>query len=182
MSKFRLNKAIDAMDAINDIVNDYRKQVEQALKRAEEKIRIRMQEIIQEDMLDDYYNGYTPKLYVRTYQLEKSVGPYTKLTDIGTGFKLIFGVETDSPYGPSAMEHNTLTLRYTSKNGTTWEKSYEKSDSDEEKIFENFLEGIHPNVGRANSSHIRERLHKHLDYFLDFEIINIVNSELDKIK
>ena len=176
MSKFKFN------DAIDDIVNEYRKQVEQALKRAEEKIRVRMQEIIQEDMLDDYYNGYTPKLYVRTQQLENSVGPYSKLTDFGTGFNLSFGIEIDPPYGPSAMDHNILTLHYIRKNETSWEKSYDKSDADEEKIFENFLEGIHPNVGRANTGHIRERVHEHLDYFLDFEITDIVNRELDKIK
>ena len=180
MSQFKIN------DAIDDIVNEYRKQVGQALKRAEQKIRVRMQEIIQQDMLDDYYGGYTPKLYVRTYQLEKSVGPYTKLTDFNTGFNLSFGIDIDPPYGPSAMNHNgegVLTLRYVrKKSGTVWEKSYDKFDADEEDIFNNFLEGIHPNVGRANTSHIRERLKKQLDFFLSFEVESIVNSELDKIK
>lgn len=181
MSKFKIN------DAIDDIVNEYRKQVGQALKRAEQKIKVRMQEIIQEDMLDDYYGGYTPKLYVRTYQLEKSVGPYTQLTDFDTGFNLSFGIDIDPPYGPSAMDHSILTLRYVRKNNSEpWEKTYDKSGSKypvkEEEIFNNFLEGIHPNVGRANTSHIRERLKQHLDYFLSFEVETIVNSELDKIK
>ena len=176
MSRFKIN------DAIDDIVNDYRKQVWQALQRAEKIIRVRMQEIIQEDMLDDYYNGYTPKLYVRIYQLEKSVGPYTKLTDIGNNFNLSFGIDVDPPYGPSAMDHSVLTLHYTRKHGSEWVKSYDKPDVDEEKIFANFLEGIHPNVGRAGTSHIRERVKKHLDYFLSFEIDGIINSELNKIK
>lgn len=180
MSKFKLN------DAIDDIVNAYRKQLGQALKIAEQKIKVRMQEIIQEDMLDDYYNGYVPKLYVRTYQLEKSVGPYSKLTDFGTGFNLSFGIDVDPPYGPNAMNHNgegVLTLHYIrKKDGMACEKSYDKFDADEEKIFNNFLEGIHPNVGRANTSHIRERVKKHLDFFLSFEVADIVNHELDKIK
>lgn len=184
MSRFKIN------DAIDDIVNDYRKQVWAALQRVEKIVKVRMQEIIQEDMLDDYYNGYTPKLYVRIYQLEKSVGPYVKLTDIGNNFNLAFGIDVDPPYGPSAMQHSgegILTLRYTRKTSSEpWQKSYDKIVEDKEKfekiIFENFLEGIHPNVGRAGTSHIRERVKKHLDYFLDFEIEHIINCELDKIK
>ena len=85
------------------------------------------------------------------------------------------------------MDHSVLTLRYVrKKSGTAWEKSYDKFDVDfdvdEEMIFDNFLDGIHPNVGRAGTGHIRERVKKHLDFFLSFEIEDIVNSELDKIK
>ena len=180
MSRFKIN------DVIDDIVNDYRKQIGQALTRAEGKIKVCMEEIIQEYMIDDYYDGYTPKLYVRTYQLPRSVGPYTQLKESDNVFGLTFGIDTDTPYGHNAMNHSgegALTLRYTrKKKGGVWEKSYDKFDVDEEAIFENFLEGIHPNVGRANSSHIRERVKKRLDYFLSFEVANIVNKELDKIK
>lgn len=177
MARFKVN------DMIDDIVDDYRKQVAQALKRAEQEIRIKMQEIIQEYMLDDYYYGYTPKLYVRIYQLEKSVGPYTKLKESGNVFGLGFGIDTDDPYGPGAMDHSELTVRYErKKKGGVWERTYEKDNVDEEAIFENFLAGIHPNVGQANSHHIKERVKQRLDYFLEWDAPYIINKELDKIK
>lgn len=181
MSRFKFN------DEINDIVEEYRKQVGRALKVAEQKIRIRMKEIIQEYMLDDYYGGYEPKVYIRTNQLENSVGPYTELKSSGNVFGIAFGIETDSPFGPGAMDHSILTLRYVRKNNSEpWEKTYDKSGSKypvkEEEIFNNFLEGIHPNVGRAGTSHISARVQKALDYFLDFEAVDIVNNELNKIK
>ena len=58
MSRFRFN------DAIDDIVEEYRSKVGQALKVAEQKIKVRMQEIIDEYMIDDYYGGYVPKVYI----------------------------------------------------------------------------------------------------------------------
>lgn len=181
MSRFKVN------DMIDDIVNDYRKQVAQALKRAEQKVKVRMQEIIQEYMLDNYYNGYTPKMYVRIYQLQKSVGPYTELKDFNNIFALGFGIEDDEPYGYSAMDHSKYQIKVTyqrKKKSGVWEKTYEYEDDNvnEEYIFENFLAGIHPNVGPAGTSNISERVNKALDYFLDFEVIDIVNKELDRIK
>ena len=181
MSRFKIN------DMIDDIVDDYRKQVAQALKRAEQKIKIRMKEIIQEYMLDDYYNGYSPKMYVRIHQLEKSVGPYTELKESGNVFGLSFGVDIDPPYGASAMDHSQYSINVVyqrKKKPGTWERTYTYQDDDvnEEAIFENFLAGIHPNVGPANTSNIRERVKKALDIFFDFEVVDIVNQELDKIK
>ena len=178
MSRFKINEDID------NIVNDYRKQVEQALIRAEKRIRVRMQEIIREDMLDDYYDGYTPKVYVRTFQLENSVGPYTELKSANNVFGLSFGIETDNPYGPGAMDHSELTLIYNRKGGgDPWKRTYIKDNVDEKAIFENFLEGIHPNItGASKTQHIRERVKRHLNYFLEFEAVYIVNQELDKIK
>lgn len=178
MARFKVN------DMIDDIVNDYRKQVAQALKRAEQEIRVKMQEIIQEYMLDDYYQGYTPKLYVRIYQLEKSVGPYTELKEAGNTFGLAFGIDTDDPYGPGAMDHSELTVRYSrKKRDDPWKKTYDKTGKvDEEEIFENFLAGIHPNVGQAKSHHIRERVGQRLDYFLEWDAPHIISQELDKIK
>jgi hypothetical protein len=170
MSRFKFN------DEINDIVEEYRKQVGRALKVAEQKIRIRMKEIIQEYMLDDYYGGYEPKVYIRTNQLENSVGPYTELKSSGNVFGIAFGIETDSPFGPGAMHH---TRYQTKKSGEPCKHSYPASEED---IFENFLAGIHPNVGRAGTSHISARVQKALDYFLDFEAVDIVNNELNKIK
>ena len=170
MSRFRFN------DAIDDIVEEYRSKVGQALKVAEQKIKVRMQEIIDEYMIDDYYGGYVPKVYIRTYQLGNSVGPYTQLNSSGNVFGLAFGIETDSPFGPCAMHH---TRYQTKKSGEPCKHSYPASEED---IFENFLAGIHPNVGRAGTSHIRARVQQALDYFLDFEAVDIVNGELNKIK
>jgi hypothetical protein len=181
MSRFKVN------DMIDSIVDDYREQVRKALKRAEQKIKVRMQEIIQQDMIDDYYQGYKPKMYVRINQLKKSVGPYTSLKDASNVFSLGFGIETDEPYGPTAMDHSKLMVRVNynrKKKGGTWSRLYvyEDEDVDEESIFENFLDGIHPNVGRENTHNIRAKIKQQLNQFLDVEIMDIVNRELDKIK
>lgn len=183
MSKFKMN------DMLEDAVNDYRKQIEKALKRAEQRIRVRMQDIINEYMLDDYYNGYTPKMYVRIFQLQKSVGPYTEFGSKDNVFAIAFGIEDEeSPYGFGAMDHSNYSIKVTyhrKKKSGVWEKTYNYHDEDvdEKDIFENFMAGIHPNaVGPTTTQHIRERTSKALDFFLAFEVEDIVNQEIDKIK
>ena len=170
MSRFKINNQID------DIVDDYRKQVKQALQRAEQKVKVRMQEIIDEYMIGDYYGGYTPKVYIRTNQLPNSVGPYTELGELGNVFSISFGIDTDSPYGPGAMHHTRYQQK---KSGEPCKHSYPANEQD---IFDNFLAGIHPNVGPAGTGNIRARVSEALDYFLDFEIEYIINNELSKIK
>lgn len=177
----------DFSDALDKIVEEYREQVRKALKVAEQKIRIKMQEIIQEYMLDDYYNGYTPKMYVRINQLQNSVGPYTELKEQNNAFAIGFGIETGDPYGPDAMDHSLLILNVQykrKKSSGTWESTYTYDNNyvDEKIIFENFLAGIHPNVGNANTRDITERVSRRLSYFLDYDAIDIVNAELNKIK
>lgn len=182
MSRFKIN------DMIDDIVDDYRKQVEKALRRAEQRIKVRMQDIINEYMLDNYYNGYRPKMYVRIFELQKSVGPYTKFSNNNNVFSIAFGIEDEeSPYGFSAMDHSHYQIKITyqrKKKPGVWERLYDyvDEDVDEEEIFDNFLAGIHPNVGRAGTKDVRKEVSRALDIFLDSEVIDIVNKELDKIK
>ena len=84
------------------------------------------------------------------------------------------------------MNHDKLIVKVQyqrKKKGGTWEKKYvyDRDDVDEEAIFENFLAGIHPRVGRANSSHIEERINTALTIFFDFEIMDIITQEINKI-
>jgi len=187
MSKFKIN------DMIDDIVKEYRKKVEQALKRAERITERRIKEIIKEYMLEDYYNGYDPRMYVRIHELEKSVGPYTEIKEANNVFGLGFGVEIEKPYGPSAMNHKKTKVKIIykrKKKPGVWEKTYTYNNKhvDENRIFENFLAGIHPNAlgigidSRMGSSHIEESVEKALDDFFDNELMKIVEKEIDSIK
>lgn len=180
MSRFKVN------DMIDDIVQEYRIEVGKALKRAETKIRNRLKNMIREYMIDDYYQGYEPVMYVRTHQLPKSVGPFVEVKEKGGVYIVGFGIDDEPPYGPSAMKHDKLILNVKyqrKKKGGTWERKYvyDNDDADEETIFENFLAGIHPRVGRAGSSHIEERINTALTIFFDFEVIDIITQEIDKI-
>lgn len=180
MSRFKVN------DMIDSIVKEYRIEVGKALKRAETRIKTRLKNMIKEYMIDDYYQGYEPVMYVRTHQLPKSVGPFVEIKEKGGVYSVVFGIDDDPPYGPTAMNHDKLIVKVQyqrKKKGGTWEKKYiyDRDDVDEEDIFENFLAGIHPRVGRAGSSHIEEKINTALTIFFDFEVMDIITQEINKI-
>lgn len=184
MAKFQLNEFAE------DVQKEYQKKVEAALARAEKIIHKKIQYIINEYMIKDYYQGYEPIVYKRTGQLNKSVYPSVDIGEKNGAFGITFGIEDEDPYGPSAMDHSILhvVVKHKSKKTgkiKTYEYSYKKKNYDEqleEVIFENFMEGIHPRVGRAKTHHIEKRVNEALDYFFIFELEDIVKKELSKIK
>jgi len=165
MSRFNIN------DMIDDIVEEQRKKVKNAVKKAEGFAKRRIEEIIPEKMVDTYYGEYDPRHYTRTRQLEKSVGPYAVVKESGNNLSLQIGVEDDSPFGPGAMNHV--------KRG----KSKSKIKPDENIIFENFLEGVHPNAGGIGNdfqgTNIEENVLDALDDLLENEIMPMIEREVN---
>lgn len=177
MAKFQLNEFAE------EIQKEYQKKTEEALKRAEKIIYKRIQKIINEYMIKDYYQGYIPIVYKRTGELKKSVYPDVQIGNQDGAFGITFGIEDDW----EAMDHSTLHIIVKHKSKKTgkikeYEYFYEKPDVDEEGIFENFMAGIHPRVGPANTHYIEKRVNEALDYFFMFELEDIINKELSKIK
>lgn len=165
MSRFAIN------DMIDDIVEEQRKKVKQAVKKAKVVAKQRIEEIIPEKMVDTYYGEYTPKYYKRTMQLGNSVGPYAEVKESGNMISLSIGVEDDSPFGPGAMRHI--------KRG----KSKKKIEADEEKIFENFLQGVHPNAVQGTDTekwtNIEDNINEALDDLLENEIMPMIERAVN---
>ena len=177
MSKFQLNEFAE------EVQKEYQRKVEEALEKVDKIAQKKIQKIINEYMIKDYYQGYIPIEYKRTGELKKSVYPYVEFDNQGGTYGITFGIEDDW----EAMDHSMLHVvvkRTSKKTGKTkeYEYFYEKENVDERAIFENFMAGIHPRVGNAGTSHIEERVNEALDYFFLFEFEDIVNKELAKIK
>jgi hypothetical protein len=177
MSKFQLNEFAE------EVQKEYQRKVEEALDRVEKIAYKKIQKIINEYMIKDYYQGYTPIEYKRTGELKKSVYPYVEFDNQNGKYGITFGIEDDW----EAMDHSALHIvvkRKSKKTGKIkeYEYFYEREDPNEEAIFENFMAGIHPRVGMAGTHHIEERVNEALDYFFLFEFEDIVNKELAKIR
>ena len=134
-------------------------------------------------MIKDYYQGYIPIEYKRTGELKKSVYPSIEIGSQGGAYGITFGVEDDW----EAMDHSVFRVSVKRKSKKTgqikeYEYFYLRPNVNEEAIFENFMAGIHPRVGMANTHHIEERVNQALDYFFLYELEDIVNKELSKIK
>jgi hypothetical protein len=168
MSKFQLNEFAE------EVQKEYQKKVEEALKRAEKILDKKIQLIINALMIKDYYEGYFPVEYHRTWQLPKSVAPYVGIGNEGGTFGITIGIDDEAPYGPDAMDHAYISKKSTKKAGRNAKR--------EEIIFEYFLAGIHPRVGRAGTSWVEREVNDALDDLFDNELEDIVYKELDKIK
>lgn len=123
--------------------------VEIAMENTEKRVAEKIQEIIWRYGLDYYYDGYNPKMYVRTGNLRHSgaISPYINEFKKNGMIGFQYGAEFDE----SLMDHRTLTVKveYDKKrDGKHVEKfySYENEDVDEKAILDNFRAGIHPNT------------------------------------
>lgn len=185
-------KKID--EQINNIQDTIKAEVISKVEKALEKARIRLSneinKIIQEYMIHDYYNGYTPHVYKRTFQLPFTVGPYVPLVESENGFSFVdISIDAEPPkYGYPQMDHSekSVTVSWKLKNGTKKTKTYTYrlpfNLEREEQIFENFMAGVHPKVGRAGTHNIEKRTTKALNSFMDSKARKIIQEELDKIR
>lgn len=182
-----MSKQKQLSDILNDIEIEYQKKIEQAIKSAEPKIKAEMEKVIIEYMILNYYNGYSPKMYERTFQLPNSVGPYTDVASVGGLSSITFGVDTDSPYGPDAMNHNFLAIHVSykqKKTGRTVTKTYyyDTNTANEQIIFDNFMAGVHPGVGTMGTTPVYNITDKQLDKLLHGVIIDMLDAAIKKIK
>lgn len=165
---------------VEDIVEADKKRIALAFEQIKKKTRDKIQVAIKTAMIDNYYNGYNPFVYVRTGQLKNSVEPLIIDDSNNSGFQFEFGIKTSPPKGSSAMRHDRLTVRVTKKNGEEKIYSYTVKDYDsgvEKLIFNNFMEGIHPKANRKGitetpTTHVYKEINKALDGLLKDGIID----------
>ena len=123
--------------------------VEIAMENTEKRVAEKIQEIILREGLDFYYNGYSPKMYVRTDNLRRSgaISPYINEFKKNGMIGFQYGAEFDE----SLMDHSVLTIKVAydrKRDGAHVEKiySYDKEDVNEKAILDNFRAGVHPNT------------------------------------
>ena len=134
---------------VEEIEKESENKVVIAMRNTEDQVAEKIQEIIWRYGLDYYYDGYNPRMYVRTGNLRHSgaikpfINEFKKSGNIG----FQYGAEFDA----SLMDHRMLTIHVEydrKKDGQHVEKfySYENESVDEEAILNNFRSGIHPNT------------------------------------
>lgn len=121
-----------------------------AMRRTEERVAEKIQEIISTYGFDNYYTGYDPVMYVRTRNLRDSgaVKPFINEYKKGAYIGFQYGAEFDA----GLMDHSVLTIHveYFRKRDNKYVNkvySYDDDNVDEEAILNNFRAGIHPNTG-----------------------------------
>lgn len=166
---------------VDDLIKEDKKRIQNAFEQIKKEVRKEIEIIIQKDMIDNYYNGYNPLEYVRTFQLPDSVAPLILDNSVENDLQFSFGIKITPPKGASAMSHSELTLRV---KGRTY--TYDDYDADEDRIFSNFLKGIHPNarLDRFTSTpttHVFDAANRALDKLLsDGAIDKIINDVFSK--
>lgn len=170
-------KEID--QTVKDLIEQDKKRIKEAFERIKKEVKKEIQAIIQRDMLDNYYNGYEPLIYNRTFQLRESVSPLILDSSVGDTFQFDVGIKLKD--GEKKMSHNTLTLTVKGKTYT-----YRNDGVDEEAIFENFLDGVHPNANSKGitstpTTHVYNTADMSIDHLFDNGIIDrIINDVFSK--
>ena len=138
------------INKVEEIKDDSKNKVVIAMRRTEERVADKIQEIIWRYGLDYYYGGYSPSMYVRTGNLRHSgaIKPFINEFKSGGSIGFQYGAEFDS----GLMDHSLLTIcvEYDRKRDgqhVTKFYTYEDGDVDEDAILSNFRAGIHPNTG-----------------------------------
>ena len=118
-------KAKTLEDAIDEVLKDYNKVLEEAIKYASD---IAVKDIYAESMscLDEYYDNYDPTSYNRTDNLWRAIVPYLQIKNTKNSIKSTVGVEYDS---------SVLNMYHGSE-------KYNPTDGD--WVLKNYLKGIHP--------------------------------------
>lgn len=181
--------------------NGIQEELYKAFKRAEARMNREIQRCIQKYMVDLYYNDYEPKHYQRTWQLNKTVQPWSQLDIIPTGFELDFDYtryEQNSDGSPGDplwrnMDHSeyTITMTYITKKGKVREYRYtinapddeseEKKEAREHGISNNFLDNIHGFAGKQTGHNIREEIDREISKLVDKKLGKFVDEEIRKV-
>lgn len=181
----------EAKKAYEEYADELNKKFKIALDRTMARAEDRLNEIIQEKAIQNFYMGYSPHVYNRTWQLPNAIKAYTEDTSTGDTFKFTYGPILDE----STMDHSNYSINVTYKKGKGKNKklvtkTYNvklKNKPDEEKIMEMTLgEGYHPRVGTAGTQapiYNKDDEGVLADAFEKFmkEIPDIFNAEMDKL-
>lgn len=171
MSGFSLDSIIQA--AHQRVLQEF----DAAVHRVAGRIQQRMEEIRQ-DMLTEYYGGYSPIMYSRTGQLNNAISSIVEASASGDTATIRLGLEADA----SAMDHSLLTIIVSNPKMGRFGFTINKDDVNEEMILENFFKGEHPNVGTAGTPPgVKERAIRRIKVFIQYELGQIIAAEMAKI-
>ena len=138
------------INRVEEIKDESKNKIVIAMRRTEERVANKIQEIIWRYGLDYYYDGYGPSMYVRTGNLRHSgaIKPWINEFKSGGHIGFQYGAEFDA----GLMDHSTLTIHVEydrKKDGKHITKfyTYEDNDVNEAAILSNFRAGVHPNTG-----------------------------------
>lgn len=182
MGKTPLSSAFE--NSVNNFLNDYNQKLEIALEKSKAKIEERLKEII-DDITERYYNGYFPHIYIRQHQLYGTTPPHAEIQDIGEGYRVqSYFLDDDEGYGSQKLDHSTFSVNvtYKTKKGKVTKKyTYSGKNVDEQRIFEEYKQGVHHRVGRKGSPVVEKLAQIELDKFCQGEMREIIDNELKKI-
>ena len=134
--------------------NDFELISEKELAAIVKKAAMNVAKRVQKDLLTQarknvqrYYDQYDPYVYERTYQLRDNVTHIGLLNDMSSGNAI--DIEVGFQYAGSA--------------------GYHEGNASPEWIYNNFLEGIHPNVnkGRVYAPYKYESQNELMEYYAD---------------
>lgn len=132
---------------VEEIEEKQKTRIEIAMEKTEKRVADKIQEFINRDGMDFYYNGYSPIMYKRTGNLRDSgaVSPCIEETK-NSGY---VGFRYGATFDETLMDHSGywIHINYNHKrDGGSWSKDYwyEDADADEKKILDNFRAGVHP--------------------------------------
>lgn len=134
----------------DEIAEQENERIRTALNKTMVRVNEKLKKIIKEYMLDNYYKGYDPYVYNRTFQLGYAVSPYTEMKTVGSTMGFVFGINLN----PEKMDHSKLKITarwYNKRKKKEMKKTYEydigKSLAREERIlYSYFQSGVHPNA------------------------------------
>lgn len=180
MSRGEFYNEIDKM--VKELVEQDKKRIEIAFEKIKKKVEKKIIDIIHQDAMHNYYDGYEPSVYVRTGQLWNSLEPLIIDESDYNNFQFSFGIKRTPPKGPSAMRHDEIRVKVENKHGEI--KIYTYKDKDyspmvEKIIFRNFMEGIHPNArGETDTTHVDNAVNRALDQLLTDGTIDKIIQEV----
>lgn len=119
------------------------KKVEEALKRAVPQVKKDLYNLIEKDVVEQYYNDYSPSRYKRTKNI---LNAFYVLDTIDNYGNVKFSIRWDYRYLDGLYRSGSKYHQY----GNEWIDFYSRSDDEDNGtvesgwIFTNFMEGIHP--------------------------------------
>ena len=151
----------DLAKLIDEQMEEIDKKMGIAFQKTMKRMEPELLEVMKDATYRNYYNGYSPHVYRRTYQLKSAVKLSTK--DISTNDVFSFSVIPEYDELALPMDHSEYDIiatykhkknkKFTGKVSTYKCHVKLKNKPDEEELMELTLgEGYHPKVGTSNTT------------------------------
>lgn len=196
MAKKYLSEQIEKAVTAELNSSSWRKKVDKAFENAEKRCNKDIRKAIAK-MVKTYYMDYTPAIYQRTYQLNKSLAPYTELVISAQDYSYQLNVTThDSSGNPlfMKMDHSRYAIKmaYKKKDGKISHYEYQvklpngfiNKYAREDKISDNLWDNIHgsnPVFQMKGKHNLSELIEKEIDKIVNTKLYEYVKDEVAKI-